>query len=155
MIIADLRHALEQTRITPGLRKALDFLRETAGQDLPDGKIELDGTKVFVLVQSYQTVPQEAKVLCEAHRDYIDVQYMLRGCESMGWLPAVGLHARVGYDSSKEAWLTELPRDQVSFVRLDAGFLAILYPTDGHAPRVAAGAPAEVKKIVVKVSVER
>jgi len=39
-------------------------------------------------------------------------------------------------------------------VHLIAGELAVLYPDDGHAPRLAAGAPSPVFKIVVKVAVE-
>jgi len=37
--------------------------------------------------------------------------------------------------------------------RLKAGQLAVLRPEDGHAPRIAAGSPCLVRKIVVKVAV--
>ena len=37
---------------------------------------------------------------------------------------------------------------------LKEGELAVLWPEDAHAPRLAAGAPGTVFKVVVKVSLE-
>ncbi len=153
MIVTDLAHAEEQIALTPGMKRAIDFLRQARGQELPDGRVELDGSKVFALVQSYQTVPPGDGVLFEAHRDYIDVQYVARGRELMGWAPAEELARRVQYDPGKDAWLAALPASEATFVRLEPGFMAVLYPADAHAPRVAAGLPTDVKKIVIKVAV--
>jgi beta-galactosidase beta subunit len=57
------------------------------------------------------------------------------------------------YDPAKDAWLGTVPADQITPLRLAAGQLTVLYPTDAHAPRHAAGASMAVKKIVVKVAV--
>ena len=38
-------------------------------------------------------------------------------------------------------------------VHLSAGQLVVLYPEDAYAPKLAAGKPSPVKKIVVKVAV--
>jgi beta-galactosidase beta subunit len=38
-------------------------------------------------------------------------------------------------------------------VFLQSGQLAVLWPEDGHAPKLAADAPSTVMKIVVKVAV--
>jgi YhcH/YjgK/YiaL family protein len=116
--------------------------------------VEIDGDRVFALVQSYQTVAAGDPVLCEAHRKYIDVQYVAAGEEVIGWASTGRLTITADYDQAKEAWFGTLPPADTTFVRLAAGELAVLYPTDGHAPRLAAGAPAAVKKIVVKVAVE-
>jgi len=153
MIVTHLTNAREQMALTPGMRKALDFLNDASGKELPDGRVELDGNRVFALVQSYQTLPAGDEVLFEAHRDYIDVQYVARGREIMGWAPAEQLASRVAYDPANEAWLATLPAQVATFVRLEAGYIAVLHPADAHAPRLAAGAPAGVKKIVVKVAV--
>jgi beta-galactosidase beta subunit len=47
-----------------------------------------------------------------------------------------------------------VPAGEATPVRLAAGELAVLYPEDGHAPRLAARSPSPVFKIVVKVAVE-
>jgi beta-galactosidase beta subunit len=46
-----------------------------------------------------------------------------------------------------------LPAQSAAFVRLEAGYLAVLHAADARAPRLAAGAPPGVKQIVVKVAV--
>jgi biofilm protein TabA len=154
MIVAKLDDIMTQFAPTPNMQRALDFLRQARGADLPEGKIEVAGDSVFALVQSYETAPASDPVVFEAHRKYIDVQYMVAGREAIAWAPADRLAVTQAYDPAGEAWLGVFPASDATFVRLAAGELAVLYPTDGHAPRVAAGAPAAVKKIVVKVAVE-
>jgi len=154
MIIAELEHMTVQIAPTPNMQRALDFLRQVRGKELPDGKVEIDGNRVFALAQSYETVAASDPILFEAHRKYIDVQYVAVGQEIIGWASAGHLTVAADYDEAKEAWFGTLPAADTTFVRLAAGELAVLYPTDGHAPRLAASAPAAVKKIVVKVAVE-
>jgi len=57
------------------------------------------------------------------------------------------------YDEVKDVYLGRVPPGEMTSVRLSAGQLAVLYPTDAHAPRIAAGEPGTVKKIVIKVAV--
>jgi len=154
MIVAKLEHMTGQIAPTPNMQRALDFLRQMRGADLPDGRVEIDGDSVFALVQSYQTAAASDPVLFEAHRKYIDVQYVAAGQEVIAWASADHLTVTADYDEAKEAWFGTLQAADTTFVRLAAGELAVLYPTDGHAPRLAASAPAAVKKIVVKVAVE-
>jgi len=154
MIVAELGHIAGQIAPTPNLQKALSFLRQVRGAELPDGRVEIDGERVFALVQSCQTVAADDPIHFEAHRKYIDVQYVVAGEEVIGWASTGRLSVTADYDEAKEAWFGALAADDTTFVRLAAGELAVLYPTDGHAPRLAAGAPAAVKKIVIKVAVE-
>jgi YhcH/YjgK/YiaL family protein len=155
MIVAQLDQIAEQTAPTPNMQKALDFLRQVRGAELPGGRIEIDGDRVFALVQSYQTAVASDPVVFEAHQAYIDVQYMAAGQEVIAWAATDRLRVTEAYDPAKEAWFGALPAAETTFVRVAAGELAVLYPTDGHAPRLAAGAPAAVRKIVVKVAVDR
>jgi len=155
MIVSELDHMPGQIAPTPNMQRALDFLRQVRGVNLPDGRVEIDGDRVFALVQSYETVAASAPVLFEVHRKHIDVQYVTAGQEVIGWASTDRLTVTADYDEAKEAWFGTLEAADTTFVRLAAGELAVFYPTDGHAPRLAAGAPAAVKKIVVKVVVER
>ena len=154
MIVAKLEHITGQIAPTPHMQRALDFLRRMRGADLPDGRVEIDGDQVFALVQSYETVAASDPVLFEAHRKYVDVQYVAAGQEVIGWASTDHLTVTADYDAANEAWFGAARAADTTFVRLAAGELAVLYPNDGHAPRLAAGAPTAVKKIVVKVAVE-
>ena len=153
MIVAKLERAAEQTVRTPAMGKAFRFLLESRSKSLAEGRIELDGDRVFALVQSYETKKAD-QPKWEAHRKYIDVQYVAAGQEVIAWASADHLTVTADYDEAKEAWFGTLQAADTTFVRLAAGELAVLYPTDGHAPRLVAGAPAAVKKIVVKVAAE-
>jgi biofilm protein TabA len=154
MIVAELEHILGQIALTPNLQQALSFLQQMRGANLPDGRVEIDADRVFALVQSYATVAASDPVLFEVHRKYIDVQYVAAGEEVIAWASTDRLAVTADYNEAKEAWFGAVRAADTTFVRLTAGELAVLYPTDGHTPRLAARAPASVKKIVVKVAVE-
>jgi len=151
MIVTDLEHAQEQMALTPALQKALTFLQQVRSTSLVDGRVEIDGEQVYALVQSYETRSGEPKF--EAHRKYLDVQYVAEGEEIIGWALIHRMAVDAAYDEAKDVCLGHVPPSEVTPVRVSAGQMAVLYPTDAHAPKLAVGAPASVKKIVVKVAV--
>jgi biofilm protein TabA len=151
MIVTDLEHASQQIALTPALQKALDFLRQVRPGTLKEGRIEIAGDQAFALVQLYETRAGEPTF--EAHRKYLDIQYMAEGEEIIGWALIDRMAVDAAYDAAKDVCLGRVPAADVTPVRLSAGQLAVLYPTDAHAPKMAAGAPRAVKKIVVKVAV--
>ena len=151
MIITDLAHLSQQAELSPALAMALAYLEQVAGQPLPDGRVDIDGADVYALVQSYETLAGEPRF--EVHRRYIDIQYVVSGTEIIGWAPLPAMVVTDGYDPAKDIAFGCVPPDQVTLVRLHVGQLAVLYPSDAHAPKLAAGVPGPVKKIVVKVAV--
>ncbi|MBI4349884.1 MAG: YhcH/YjgK/YiaL family protein [Elusimicrobia bacterium] len=152
MLTTDLKNA---ESLVPGgkvFKPALEFLRRPDIRDLPDGKYGLDGERVFALVQRYETIAA-AEPRFEAHRKFIDVQFLASGTEIIGWAPLSGLAVTEVYDEEKEACFGGVPPGAWTPLRLETGQLAVLYPEDAHAPRLADGAPAPVIKVVVKISV--
>ena len=152
MIATDLSHAESQLVTTPCLQKAISFLRHTDLQALPEGKVVIDGDQVFALFQLYDSVVADAPKF-EAHRKYIDVQYVASGEEIIGWAPTESMNITMPYNEDKDICLGTLPAGQMTPVYLRAGQLAVLYPEDGHAPRLAAGKSSPVRKVVIKVAV--
>jgi YhcH/YjgK/YiaL family protein len=152
MIVADLDTIEHQMPQTSEFRQAIAFLRRKDLPDLPDGKMAIDGTRVFAILQRYRTALDDAPKF-EYHRKYLDVQYVLSGEEIIGWAPAAGMTASFNYDAGQDICYGLMQPGTWSAVRLKAGQLAVLWPEDGHAPRIAAGSPCLVRKIVVKVAV--
>jgi len=152
MIHTDLKSAESLLPGTAAFRLALDFLRRPDLRNLPDGKYEIDGEKVFAMVQRYETLAQ-AEPKFEAHRKYTDLQFLAAGAELIGWAPLGKLAVTEVYDEGKEACFGTVPPGSWTTPLRLAGQLALLGPEDAHAPRLAAGAPAPVLKVVVKVRV--
>ena len=131
--------------------EAFAFIRKAVAEDLPVGKYELDGDRLYAMVQAYTTkLPENAKF--EAHRRYIDIQYIISGTEVMKFANIGKMEVSVPYDEAKDCAFYH-DNSQASVAMLEAGEYAIFYPQDIHMPGVAQLQPSAVKKIVVKVKV--
>ena len=151
MLVAEFESLEQQLKMTAALKTALDWLGMARLQELEDGRIEIDGSRVYALVQSYKSKIEPA---FEAHQRYLDIQYIVRGKERFGWAALDKLEAADPYNSEKDVVKGSVPAEFASFVKLSAGQLAVVFPSDAHAPGGADGEPTPVKKIVVKVALE-
>jgi biofilm protein TabA len=135
----------------PLLQKGLDFLRSSDAASMQVGRIDLVGDQLFAMMQEYPTRP-EKECFWEAHRKYIDIQFICNGVEDIGYAPLAGLKVIEPYDAAKD--FVKLAGEG-SVLRMPAGMFAIFFPHDGHKPCMAVGGVvAPVRKIVVKVAVE-
>jgi YhcH/YjgK/YiaL family protein len=116
---------------------------------MPPGRHDVDGSRLFAIVSDYATRPAD-DVPWEAHRRYIDVQYVHSGVERIGHAPLSRLAAGT-YDGERDLLPAAGPGE---FVTLEAGSFAILFPQDAHRPGIAVGAPQPVRKVVLKVAVD-
>jgi YhcH/YjgK/YiaL family protein len=113
-----------------------------------DGRVELDGGDIHAIVQTYGTLPA-AERRWEAHRRYIDIQYVISGVELMGFGPVGALEPDGGYDAERE--VAFFRPAELSTLRAPAGTFAVFFLQDAHRPGIADGAPGQVRKVVVKV----
>jgi biofilm protein TabA len=151
MIVTALDHLVQQTVQTPAMHKALVWLQANCSNpDLP-GRVEIDGKEVFALVQAYETKRAGEVLSFEAHRKYIDIQYICTGEEMMGWAPLDALQNATAYNPDKDVLEGDVLAKEMTPVLVRAGHAAIFYPEDAHAPKLAAGMPGAVRKIVMKV----
>lgn len=153
MIVTRLNHIDKQVAMTPALRKAIDFLQRPDLHSLADGRVEIDGQRVFALLQRYETQVMDVTPI-ECHRAYLDVQYIVSGEEIIWWAPIEHMTITDAYNADNDVCLGTVPPRFLTPIHMQAGQLAVLYPGDGHAPRMAAGIPSRVFKIVVKVAVQ-
>jgi biofilm protein TabA len=152
MIVTDINQIEKQQSMTPFMHQAVEFLRQPNIEMLPDGAVEIDGRRVFAIIQRYETIlTGEPKF--EYHQKYIDIQFIVSGEEIIGWVPRDRMKITESYDDERDICFGVAASREMSIIHLQAGQLAVLYPEDGHAPKLAAGAPSAVMKIVVKVGV--
>lgn len=153
MIVCNLSEFSEQVVLNERMLKALEYLQQAQGLDLPDGRVEIDAERVYALMQSYDSKPKTDQPRFEAHRRYADIQFIVSGKEHIGWAPLETMRAATDYNEAKDVFHGTVDPEAITFVKIGAGQLAVLYPGDAHAPGLSIGAPAPVKKIVVKVLV--
>jgi len=128
--------------------RALDYLAHTDLAAFEAGRHEIEGASVYAVVSEYVT-KEPAGARWEAHRRYIDLQYLVRGTERIGHALVDQLRAEP-YDEQKDLlWLC----GSGQFITLEPGFFMILWPHDAHMPGIAQDSPASVKKVVVKIAV--
>ena len=127
-----------------------EYLRSTDLTKLTGGRHDVQGEDVFALCNLYDTKPLK-ELKWEAHRKYIDVQFMVDGMEHMGVAPLDDLKVTKEYDE-KDDYL--LLTGTGTMLHMNPGVYAIFGPADGHMPGVAVNdTPGKVRKIVVKVRV--
>lgn len=151
MLVTDIKHIERQVSMTPTLKKAIDFLQRPDIRNMADGRMDIDGEDVFAIVQRYETVKTDA-LKFEYHRKYIDLQYIVSGKEVIGWAPVERMTVTEPYNIEKDICFGTAPEQEITLIHRQAGQLAVFYPEDGHAPKLAAGMPSPVFKIVVKVA---
>ena len=150
MIADRLENAKLYAALSPRIGKAFAHLARLAAAVPADGKLELEGKDIYAIVQSYDTKPAAEKKW-EAHRNYLDIQYVAEGRELMGWAPAGKLAPAGDYNPEKD--VVNFKEYAGTPVQVEAGCFALFFPEDGHQPGVQWGASARVRKIVVKVRV--
>ncbi len=149
MIIDRINNAHLYYAVNARFKHAFDYIYQIDVHTIPAGKYEIDGENMYALIQEYNTKLKE-QGFWEAHRRYIDLQYVVQGAEGIGY--ANINHLQQGeYDAKKDF----LPLfGEGDLVTLKSGSFVLLLPEDAHMPGMAVGESTPVRKIVVKIAVE-
>ncbi len=131
-------------------KKAFAFIEKASRELLLPGKYDIDGSDVYASISEYDT--KTGEVVYEAHKDYVDIQYIISGHESIYWKNIKDCAITTDYNAEKDFSL--LAAENPVVLDMQRGNFAILFPDDVHAPGRAAGEVSHVKKIVVKVKVD-
>ena len=123
--------------------------------DLEPGRYEIDGERVFVIIQQYETKnPQAAQF--EAHNHYLDIQYMIQGEELFAVADRYALEnlEAVPYDEKADIVFFRDP-SEICWTKLKEGAMVVVGPEDAHKPCCRIGeASLPVKKAVVKIRLD-
>lgn len=129
------------------IKKALYFLSVKNFSEINDGKYEIEGDNIFAIINTYNTKNDNDAQL-EAHRKYIDVQYVASGSELVGYAPLGNQKVIKNYNEENDY---ELFGGDCSYISFSERMFAIFFPGDLHKPGIKDFDTEEVKKIVVKV----
>lgn len=129
---------------------AFDYLSGINPDSLPLGRTDLS-EEVFIAVSEYMT-KDPADVRYEAHRQYIDLQYVVSGSEYIGLQrDTTQLTCVQPYGESNDvAFYT----GEGELMKATPDRFFIFFPKDAHRPCLKDGEPALLKKIVVKIKAD-
>lgn len=149
MIKDKLTNAEVYYSLSNRVKAAFEWLKSADLVNIADGKYVLDGENLFANVQTYQT-KEEAPY--EAHREYIDIQYMIAGVERIGVTDYSNCIVKEEYNSEKDIEFLNCNKPELYQVINEGEFL-LLYPHDSHKPSIDYNGKQSVKKVVVKVKI--
>lgn len=150
MVFDRIENAATYYRLSSRIETALRFLQRNDLQTLPLGRMELDGDRLFALVQEYPTKRPE-ETFWETHRKYIDVQYIVSGAEAMGYAPKQSMTLKTDYNPERDIFVWT---GQGTQLVLSAGTFVIFHPHDAHMGGLIIDEPRQVRKVVLKLATE-
>lgn len=129
--------------------KAFKYLKEIDLKGLKCGKYNIDGDDIFLSIMEYKTKSIET-CLWEAHRNYIDIQYIIEGKEKMGYTNISNIQTTIEYNENSDVLFGN---GDGQFVNINEGEFIIFTPEDAHMPSIKIDDTLTVKKVVVKIKI--
>lgn len=152
MIKNSLKYTKNYYNLSDKIRLALEYLDQNDLKERENGRYDILGDDVYINVQDYTSKP-EAQGKWEAHRKYIDIQFMIKGSERIGVGEIDNYQTSETYDETKDLEFLKVSNDKYQFINMNENDFIILYPQDVHMPQIAMDTPFYVKKAVVKISI--
>ena len=146
MIVCPWKEIGRYEAVVPGLAEVLTAVENLT--DLTPRTIPLSG-KNKIIVQAGATKPAEGRAL-EAHRNFLDIQLILKGGETMGWAPVDALTPDGEFNEAKDCGMYT---GKCEFMDIPAGYCYVVFPEDAHMPGSHLDNPNEYVKLVVKLAV--
>ncbi len=132
--------------------KAIAWLRDTNLAEIAPGKYRIDDDLVFASVAEGKTKnPEDTR--WEAHKKYIDIQYVAAGKEKIGVAPLSKAVAIEPFDNAKDIGFYEIPESDCTYHTAQPGTFFVFFPQDAHRPGIKTKGADSAKKIVIKIKV--
>ncbi|HEX5154392.1 MAG TPA: YhcH/YjgK/YiaL family protein [Parafilimonas sp.] len=127
--------------------KAFAFLKNNDLQTMAVGRYAIDGDNVYAMITENPTKNLDS-TKWESHRNYIDLQSVIKGEEKIGVADIAKLTVTMPYDASKD--LANYSGDGKFYNALPATFF-LFFPGDAHRPNITTNGNKPDKKIVIKI----
>lgn len=148
MIIDSIGNFDKYTSLHKDFAKVFSFLQELK-EDAKVGTTVLDEDNVWANVIEINHVPNNAKVF-EAHREFLDIHYILSGEEKFGYANIDRLRTKQPYNAVDDY---ELLEGETNILLLKKGDFMITFPEDAHIPDFEKTNDDKLVRVVVKVRI--
>lgn len=146
MIVCPFKDLTRYISVIPGLEEAMKAVAEIT--DYTPRTIPLSGGN---RINVGKFITKDAKDgTIEAHRNYLDIQYVVKGEETVGWADVNTLTPDGEFNTEKDIGFY---KGHLDFVRIAEGNCYVVFPEDAHMPTVYLDEPHEDLKLVIKLKV--
>ena len=149
MVFGNIRDRKDFSWLEEVVGKCFDYAAANDLLSYEKGSHPIDGDELFVNIVEYETTTPENR-FWEAHRQYLDLHYILRGPEQIDVNFIDNMEQKEFVEKDDFLPLEGNPN---SHVILNAGDFLLCYPADAHRTAVQVGAPAAIKKAIFKIRI--
>jgi len=129
---------------------AFVYLKNTDLETLAPGRYNILENNVYVIIsEGAPKAFEDAK--WESHRNYIDIQYVIRGKEKMGIAPIAKAKITEEYNDAKDVAFHSVPENDGKYNIAGPGTFLIFFTGDAHRPGIKVDGSDTVKKAVIKI----
>ena len=144
MIICPWKDIKKYASLLPGIEEAFDAVNALESYEANTYPLS-DGNRFFVAVGT-----TKAPDVAEAHRKYMDIQYIVKGKEVMGWADLSACTPTVDFNEEKDIGMYT---GDFEYITINEGICYVAFPEDAHMPGRHLEVPNDFVKVVVKLKV--
>ena len=144
MILCPWKDIKKYAPLLPGIEEAFDAVNALESYE-PQTCSLSDGNRFMVNVGT--TIAPD---VAEAHRKYMDVQYIVKGKEVMGWADLADCQPATEFSEEKDIGMYS---GDFNFITINEGMCYVVFPEDVHMPGRHLDVPNDFVKVVVKLKV--
>ena len=145
MIICPWKDIKKYADLLPGIDEAFDAVNALT-EDENNKSIPLSNDNRFFAAVGTTKAPDVA----EAHRKYLDIQYIVKGKEVVGWADLADCQIQGEFNEAKDIGKYT---GNFEFFTINEGICYVAFPEDAHMPGRHIDVPNDFVKVVVKLKV--
>lgn len=147
MILDNIKNADAYYALGENFKAGFEFIKNNNLKEMATGEYEIIEGKVRANIQEYTTKDEG---LFEAHRKYVDIQYVISNKEIMEVVDVADLEPNSEYNVEKDY---QFFNDSVKSdaLKVEEGYFTVFFPQDAHKPCMKIGKNETVKKVVIKI----
>ena len=129
MIMGTTANYQRYTGLHPLFSRVFDFIINTDWENMKFGRYPVAGTDAYINFSKNDLLPDNS--VFEAHRKYIDIQFIVSGCEEIKCCPLANGKIEEDYSEDKDYCL--LKSSEYTTIVLNRNEWCIFFPEDAHA----------------------
>ena len=145
MIVCPWKDIKKYASLLPGIEEAYDAVNALTEYKADTYPLS-GGTRFFVKVGT--TI---APGVAEAHRNYLDIQYIVKGKEVVGWADLAACRPEGEFNVDNDIGMYS---GNFQYLTVPEGICYVVFPDDVHMPGRHLDVPNDFTKVVVKLKVK-